>query len=213
MSCSCLTTAGCWSDMRVIGLTGGIASGKSSVARLLEQLGIPVIDADQLARDVVLPGTAPLRQIVACFGEQVLAGDGTLDRTVLAEVVFADPEARRKLEAIVHPAIKALAEARLTELRDRGEAVVIYMAPLLIEAGAIDRVDEVWVVYVDRETQVQRLIARDGVSRQQAAQRLDAQMPMTEKAAYGRVVIDNCGTPEMLAQRVVELYRTEFGGG
>jgi dephospho-CoA kinase len=199
--------------MRIIGLTGGIASGKSSVARLLEQQGIPVIDADQLARDVVLPGTAALRQITDCFGARVLAGDGTLDRAVLAEVVFADPEARRKLEAIVHPAIKALAEARLAELRDRGEAVVIYMAPLLIEAGAIDRVDEIWVVFVDRETQVQRLMARDGVSRQQAAQRLDAQMPMTEKAGYGRVVIDNCGTPEMLAQRVLELYRTEFGGG
>lgn len=208
-----MLTAGYWSDMRVIGLTGGIASGKSSVARLLEQQGIPVIDADSLARDVVLPGTAALQQIAACFGESVLAGDGTLDRTVLAEIVFADPVARSRLEKIVHPAIKKLAELRLAELRERGEAVVIYMAPLLIEAGATDRVDEVWVVYLDRETQLQRLMARDGLSRQQAAQRLDAQMPLAEKAGYGRVVIDNSGSPEMLEKRVMELCRSEFGGG
>lgn len=199
--------------MRVIGLTGGIASGKSSVARLLEEQGIPVIDADQLARDAVLPGTAALRQIAARFGERVLAGDGTLDRAVLAELVFADPAARRTLEEIIHPAIKKLAEERLAALRARKEPVAIYMAPLLIEAGATDRVDEIWVVYVDRETQLRRLMVRDGLSRQQAEQRLAAQMPMADKAGYGSVVIDNCATPEALAERVMELCRTEFGRG
>lgn len=198
--------------MRVIGLTGGIASGKSSVARLLEEQGIPVIDADQLARDAVLPGTTALRQIAAYFGERVLAGDGSLDRTVLAEIVFADPAARRILEGIMHPAIKKLAEERLAKLRDRKVPVAIYMAPLLIEAGATDRVDEIWVVYVDRETQLRRLMVRDGLSRHQAEQRLDAQMPMTEKAGYGNVVIDNNATPEALVERVMALCRTEFGG-
>ena len=108
--------------MRVIGLTGGIASGKSTVARLLAGHGIPVIDADQLARDAVLPGTAALRQIAVSFGERVLLPAGLLDRTVLAEIVFADPGARRKLEAILHPAIKALAEKRLADLQRAGRA-------------------------------------------------------------------------------------------
>jgi dephospho-CoA kinase len=203
--------AGCWSEMRVIGLTGGIASGKSSVAALLERQGIPVIDADQLARDVVLPGSAALRQIAADFGTQVLDAAGALDRTALAGVVFADPGARKKLEAIVHPAIKELAEKELAALRESGETVAVYMAPLLIEAGATDRVDEIWVVYVDRETQLQRLMARDGISREQAAQRLAAQMPMAEKASFGRVVIDNCGSPAMLENKVTELCRSELG--
>lgn len=198
--------------MRVIGLTGGIASGKSTVARLLAGHGIPVIDADQLARDAVLPGTAALRQIAVSFGERVLSPAGLLDRTVLAEIVFADPGARRKLEEILHPAIKSLAEKRLADLQRRGEPVVVYMAPLLIEAGVTDRVDEIWVVYADRETQLQRLMSRDGVSRESAEQRLAAQLSMDEKAAYGRIVIDNCGTPEMLEKTVEELYRAEFCG-
>jgi len=206
-----LKTAGCWFEMRVIGLTGGIASGKSTVARLLAKQGIPVIDADQLARDAVLPGTAALRQIAESFGEKVLDSAGALDRTILAEIVFADPGARKKLEAILHPAIKALAEKQLAELRQRGVPVAIYMAPLLIEAGVTDRVDEIWVVYVDRETQLLRLIDRDGVSRESAEQRLAAQLSMDEKAAYGSIVIDNSGTPAMLEKRVMELCKTEFG--
>jgi dephospho-CoA kinase len=198
--------------MRVIGLTGGIASGKSSVARLLEAQGITVIDADRLARDAVLPGTDTLKEIVARFGPGILGSDGFLDRTALAGKVFADPAARKRLEEITHPAIKSLAEKRLSELRDAGIPVVVYMAPLLIEAGATDRVDEIWVVYVDRESQLQRLMARDGITREGAEQRLAAQMPMEEKVRYGSVVIDNCGTPEDLAARVAELCRKEFPG-
>jgi len=197
--------------MRVIGLTGGIASGKSTVARLLASQGIPVIDADQLARDAVLSGTATLRQIAESFGSRVLDSDGALDRNILAEIIFADPVARKKLEGILHPAIKGLAESQLAELRRRGEPVVVYMAPLLIEAGVTDRVDEIWVVYVDRETQLQRLMARDGVSRESAEQRLVAQLSMDEKAAYGRIVIDNCGSLAMLEKQVIELCRAEFG--
>ncbi len=197
--------------MRVIGLTGGIASGKSSVARLLVNYGIPVVDADQLARAAVLPGTDTLRQITANFGAQVLDPLGALDRTALAEIVFADPEARRKLEGIVHPAIKSLAEKRLAELKRRGETVVVYMAPLLIEAGATERVDEIWVVYVDRETQLKRLMARDGISLENAEKWLAAQMSMEAKADYGRIVIDNCGTIEMLGEKVLALCRAEFG--
>lgn len=210
-SWSCLTVAGCWSDMRVIGLTGGIASGKSSVARVLENYGIPVVDADQLARDAVSQGTDALRLIASTFGTQVLNHRGALDRTALAEIVFSDPEARTRLEAIMHPAIRALAEKQLAELKHRGERIVVYMAPLLIEAGATSRVDEIWVVYVDRETQLQRLMARDGISRESAEKRLAAQMPMAEKADHGRIVIDNCGTVEELEKKVLALCRAEFG--
>ncbi|HZV81720.1 MAG TPA: dephospho-CoA kinase [Geobacteraceae bacterium] len=197
--------------MRVIGLTGGIASGKSTVARLLAAHGIPVIDADQLARDAVLPGTPAFAAIVGLFGEGVLQADGTLDRQALGGRVFADPSLRRRLEAITHPAIRVLAEQKLGELRSRGEAVAVYMAPLLIEAGVTDRVDEIWVVYVDRETQLARVMARDGLSRDEAGQRLAAQMPMEEKAALGRIVIDNRGSEAELEKVVRALCRKELG--
>lgn len=198
--------------MRVIGLTGGIASGKSTVADIIAACGIPVIDADQLARDAVLPGTAGLLQITAAFGDRVLNGDGTLDRAALAEIIFADSSLRRMVESILHPAIKKLAGERLEELRQKGEPVVFYMAPLLIEAGATDRVDEIWVVYVDHETQLERIRQRDSLSREDAEKRLTAQMPMDEKRSYGRIVIDNNGDVELLRERVVELCRTEKPG-
>jgi dephospho-CoA kinase len=196
--------------MRVIGLTGGIASGKSTVAGLLAEQGVPVIDADQLAREAVAPGSETLRQIADIFGPQVIRPDGLLDRDAMAAVVFAEPERRRVLEGIVHPAIKTLAEQRLAELRDRGEPVAIYMAPLLIEAGATDRVDEIWVVYSKRETQLQRIMARDGIGLEAAGQRLAAQMPMEEKRSYGRVVIDNNGSLEDLHRQVARLCRNEL---
>ncbi|NJD91432.1 MAG: dephospho-CoA kinase [Geobacter sp.] len=197
--------------MRVIGLTGGIASGKSSVAALVSTLGIPVIDADQLARDVVMPGSAALARVADCFGNGVLDSSGALDRAALAEIVFAETDARKKLEAILHPAIKLLAEERLAELRERGEQVVFYMAPLLIEAGAVDRVDEIWVVYVDRETQISRLMARDQLDRDGAEKRIASQMPMDEMRKYGRVVIDNSGTMAELVKQVEVICSREFG--
>ncbi len=199
--------------MRVIGLTGGIASGKSSVARILAACGVPVIDADQLSRDVVMPGMPALAAIMALCGAGVLRADGSLDRQALGARVFADPHLRRQLEAILHPAIKVLAEARLGELRRSGAPVAVYMAPLLIEAGAADRVDEIWVVAVDRETQVARVMARDGIGRQEAEQRLAAQMPLAEKARHGRIVIDNRGTLAELEEKVLALCRDELGLG
>jgi dephospho-CoA kinase len=198
--------------MRVIGLTGGIASGKSTVARLLAERGVPVIDADHLARQAVMPGMPAAVAIRAAFGDGVFAPDGTLDRAVLGNLVFRDATARRRLEGIMHPAIGQLAEAKLAELRRAGAPLVIYMAPLLIEAGVIDRVDEIWVVYVDRETQLRRLMARDRIEQAEAESRLDAQLSMEEKKAYGRLVIDNRGTPEELAALVEELWLRELAG-
>lgn len=196
--------------MRIIGLTGGIASGKSSVARILEALGVVVVDADQLAREAVAPGEEAYLSIVAEFGNGILNPDRTINRQALGKVVFADSSARRRLERITHPAIARLAEERLAALRNRGTPVVVYMTPLLIEAGVASRVDEIWVVYADRETQVARLMLRDGLSRDEALQRLAAQMTMEEKRTYGRIIIDNSGTPEETERQVKDLWEREI---
>ncbi|GFE56191.1 dephospho-CoA kinase [Geobacter sp. AOG1] len=199
--------------MRVIGLTGGIASGKSTAARVLAELGAVVIDADQLARDVVRPGEPAHREIIATFGNGVLNEDGTINRAALGNIVFADPAARKRLEAITHPAIARQAEKTLAELRRQGTRLVVYMAPLLIEAGVTSRVDEIWVVYVDRETQVRRLMQRDGLSETDALQRIASQMPMEEKRELARVVIDNRGAEAEMARQIREIWERDILGG
>lgn len=180
--------------IKVIGLTGGIATGKSSVARFFTEHGITVIDADQLARDAVLPGSPALAQIVSTFGREVLTNDGTIDRKRLGEIIFSDPEKRRQLENILHPAIQKQAEEQIAQAAAAGQKHLIYMAPLLIEAGATDRVDDIWVVTVRPEIQLQRLMQRDGASLDQAQRMIASQMPLSEKESYGSVVIDNSGT-------------------
>ena len=197
--------------MRIIGLTGGIASGKTSVAACLQRLGAAVVDADLLAREVVEPGEAALAAIAASFGGRVLHPDGSLNRAALAEIVFSDPEARRTLEAITHPAIRARADQKLAALRDAGVQTAFYVAPLLIEAGNASRVDEIWVVYLDRESQLSRLMARDSLGREAALRRIASQMPMEEKRLLGKVVIDNRGTREALEAQVLRIWREELG--
>lgn len=196
--------------MRIIGLTGGIASGKSAVARMLEQRGAIVIDADHIAREVVKPGEPAYNAIVAEFGERILNPDLTINRGALGKIVFTDPEARRRLEKITHPAIGQRASEKLAELRRGGADLVFYMAPLLIEAGITSRVDEVWVVYVDRETQIARLMQRDGISREEALQKIAAQMPMEEKKKHGSVVIDNRKTEADTEKQVQEVWEREI---
>jgi len=180
--------------IKVIGLTGGIATGKSSVARFFTEHGITVIDADQLARDAVSPASPALAQIVSTFGQGVLTNDGALDRKRLGEIIFSDSEKRRQLENILHPEIRKRAEEHIAQAAAAGKKHVIYMAPLLIEAGAIDRVDDIWVVTVRPEIQLQRLMQRDGTSLDQAQRMIASQMPLAEKESYGSVVIDNSGT-------------------
>lgn len=197
--------------IRIIGLTGGIASGKSSVARLIEERGVPVIDADQLAREVVLPGSAALENIATLFGRDVIAADGTLDRKRLGAMVFTDFDKRRQLEAILHPEIRRLGEVKVAKAVAEGHGLLVYMAPLLIEAGAADRVDEIWVVTVRPEIQLERLIARDGIDREAAQRVIDSQMSLAEKASYGRVLIDNSGTPEETRQKVADIWKKETG--
>jgi len=192
--------------MKIIGLTGGIASGKSLVARILESLGAVVVDADLLAREVVEPGKPAYLSIREVFGDGVLLSDGSLDRKRLGGIVFADVAARRVLEGITHPAIAELAADRFEKERRKGTRVVFYVVPLLVEAGLTSMVDEIWVVTVDRETQLRRLMERDGIGREEAALRVDAQMPLKEKLAYADVVIDNSGAPEETEIKVGRLW-------
>lgn len=199
--------------IHVIGLTGGIATGKSSIARFFQDKGAAVIDADQLAREAVDPGSRGLAEVVAAFGTGVLAQDGRLDRKQLGALIFSDSRKRIQLEGILHPEIKRLAEERIAFAAATGHRVVFYMAPLLIEAGVTDRVDEVWVVTVRPEVQLERLLLRDGISRDEAQCMIDSQMPLADKEKYGRVVIDNSGTPEETGKRLAEIWVQEIEGG
>ena len=199
------------SGMRIIGLTGGIASGKSTVARFLEEKGAAVIDADSLSREVVRPGSAALERIAAVFGAEMLLPDGSLDRKRLAGVVFAFADKRCHLEEIIHPEIRRLADEHLARLEAEGKRVVFYMAPLLIEAGNVDRVDELWVVTVTPEVQLGRLMRRDNIGQEEAERIIASQMPLAEKERHARVVIDNSGTPEETRQLLQEIWTREIG--
>lgn len=183
-----------------IGLTGGIASGKSTVADLLAAHGAMVIDADRLAREVVEPGTEGLAAIAARFGHGVLRADGSLDRAALGRLVFADPAERRELEAIVHPAVRA----RASELAAAAppDSVVVLMIPLLVETGQADAFDLVLVVDVDPELQLARLLARDGLNEVEALARVRAQADRETRLAAADVVIANNGDPAELAAAV-----------
>lgn len=193
--------------MRVIGLTGGIATGKSTVASMLEKLGALIIDADQLSRDVVAPGSPALAEISSYFGTETLLPDGSLNRQAVRKLVFSDHTKRQQLEALLHPAIKQLALTRIEQARKADTKVVVYMAPLLIEAGATDRVDEIWVVTVQPEVQLSRLMSRDNCNRDQAMHIIAAQMPLTEKENHGVVVIDNSGSLEDTRRQVLDAWQ------
>lgn len=192
--------------VRVLGLTGGIGSGKSLVASMLSALGADLIDADQVARKVVEPGQPALAEIVAAFGPQMLQPDGRLDRARLGAVVFADAAARQKLDAITHPRIREWMQREVEARADR-PGLLILDIPLLYESGREGTVEKVIVVWVDRATQLQRLITRDGLTAEQAEQRLAAQLPLDEKRSRADEVIDNSGTPEQTRRQVEALYR------
>ena len=198
------------SNIRVIGLTGGIATGKSNVAGFLEELGAVVIDADQLSRLAVRPGSPALARIVAAFGREVLLADGSLDRKRVRALVFADADKRHLLEEIIHPEIRRLADEQIEAVAAKGGRVVFYMAPLLIEAGSTDRVDEIWVVTVRPEIQIERLMARDGISRDEAQRMIASQMPLAEKERCGRIVIDNSGTPVDTRRLLSDIWAREI---
>lgn len=194
--------------MLIIGLTGGVATGKSTVARRLRELGVPVIDADQLAREVVEPGEPALEEIRERFGPEVFDGTGRLDRARLAAIVFRDEKARKDLEAIVHPRVRSRMRAMIEELKQKGEPVVVCDIPLLFETGVgLDWVDQTVVVYAPREVQKGRLIARNGITPEEAERRIAAQLPICEKARRADVVIDNSGSLEETFRQVDRLWK------
>ena len=182
-----------------IGLTGGIGAGKSTVSRLLVERGAVLIDADRLAREVVEPGTPGLAAVVEAFGQQVLADDGSLDRAGLAAVVFADPEARRRLDDIVHPLVRRRAAELLAAAPE--DAVVVQDVPLLVETGQAGSHDLVLVVEADLDTRVRRLVGR-GLSEDDARARIAAQATDEQRRAVADVVLDNSGTVEELEAQV-----------
>ena len=187
-----------------VGLTGGVASGKSTVARMLSGLGAVVVDADVLAREVVEPGTPGLAAVVAEFTDAVLADDGTLDRQALGAVVFGDEAARRRLEGILHPLIRARAAA--IEAEAGPGALVVHDIPLLVETGQADAFDAVLVVDVPVETQVGRMVADRGMSREDALARVAAQATREERVAAATFVVENTGTLEDLREHVTEVF-------
>jgi dephospho-CoA kinase len=182
-----------------IGLTGGIGSGKSTVSGLLAARGAVIVDADRIAREVVEPGTPGLATVVEAFGDAVLAPDGWLDRPALAAIVFADPEARRRLDAIVHPLVRA--RGRELEAAAPPGSVVVHDVPLLVETGQASSFDLVLVVLADVETRVARLVQR-GLTAEDARARIAVQATDEQRRAIGDVVLDNSGTEEELAAQV-----------
>ncbi|KRF03751.1 dephospho-CoA kinase [Paenibacillus sp. Soil766] len=189
-----------------IGLTGGIACGKSTVSRMLVSRGALLIDADQIARDVVEPGSPVLEQVAAQFGQAVIGSDGSLQRKKLGEIIFGSPEARKQLEGLLHPPIRTRMRELMTLYeRDYPTKLVVVDVPLLIESNLVSMFEEIMVVYIPRHLQLERLMQRDGLSMETAQLRLDAQMSIEEKRKLADIVIDNSGTWEETNMRV-ELF-------
>ncbi len=193
--------------MVTAGLSGGIASGKTTVAHLFAELGATVIDADQIAREVVEPGREGLARIAACFGPEMLNGQGRLDRARLGALVFGDPGRLQELNGLLHPLIAGEIRERLARLRLAGfDGVAVVDVPLLFECGWEEMFDRTIVVYCDPDMQCLRLMRRSGLDRAQADARIAAQMPLQEKKAAADFVIDNQGAPQSLRPAVAAVY-------
>lgn len=192
--------------MFVIGLTGGIGSGKTTVCDMLRAKGAAVVYADLVGHEVYRPGAAVWDEVVAAFGREVLSADGEIDRRRLGSIVFADPEARRRLNAITHPPMRRLMAERLDELRRQGVRVAVLEAALLIEAGWADLTDEVWLTLAPPAVAVRRLMERSGLSREEAEARVASQLSNEERLAHADVVIDADRPLTEVARRVDELW-------
>lgn len=199
--------------MKLVGLTGGIATGKSTVASLLRGLGARIVDADELAREIVQPGQEAWQEIVAAFGSEFLSEDRTLDREKLRKLVFQDSAARKKLESITHPRIRKLAEARFRELAAEGAEIVIYEAPLLFENQVHLWLRPVVLVTCSAAIQKKRLQDRDRLSEEEIRQHLEAQMSLDEKRKLADFVIENNGDLEELQQQVREVWEKILAQG
>lgn len=192
-------------SFRVFGVTGGIGTGKSRVAALLRERGVPVVDADELAREVVATGSPGLGELVQAFGPEVLTADGSLDRKRLGALVFSDEDARRRLNAITHPRVRELSQQRFAELAQRGVELAAYDVPLLFEAGLDAVLRPVVVVACSEATQISRIMARDGLGADEARARVAAQLPLAEKRKRADYVLENEGSLAELAAGVDRL--------
>lgn len=194
--------------VKIIGLTGGIASGKSTAARTLRALGAIIIDADQVARCAVEPGQPAWHDIVEFFGRDILNPDNTINREKLGLQVFSQPEYLKKLNQITHPHIMDEIRRRLkAAAQEQADGILILEVPLLYETNMERLCDWVWVVWVDEETQIQRLMNRDGISRTDALKRMESQMPLDEKARRADLVINNNGSPDQMRQFIIDHYQ------
>ena len=191
---------------KVIGLTGSIGSGKSTVARLLAELGAAVIDADKLGHEVYRPGTEAWREVVTALGRQILAASGEIDRTRLGEIVFNSPEALARLDRITHPWIYEMVKARIDEYRRQKMPVVVLEAPLLIEAKWTSLVDEVWITIAPESKVFERVRKQRGLSRKETMARIRSQLPVEELLKHARVVINNESGLTELKKRVIGLW-------
>jgi dephospho-CoA kinase len=193
--------------VKLVGLTGGIASGKTTVATIMKRLGAAIVDADALSREVVEPGHDAWKAIVDSFGPEVLRPDQTLDRQKLRAVIFNNSTARKKLESIIHPRVRALAEERISQHAAAGYEIVVYEVPLLFEGNLHEWLRPVVLVACDTDVQKQRLQQRDGLTLEEAQKHLDAQMSLQEKRRLADYVIENDGDLESLERQVEEVLR------
>ena len=193
--------------MLKIAITGGAGSGKSTVARMFGELGAPVLDADAAARDAVAVGTPAWQELRRLFGEEYFQPDGELDRAQMARLVFADPEALKRLNDIVHPRVAQEIQTRLKELEQQGAPLALVEVPLLFEAGLAAAYDRIIVVYVDPQDQARRLEERDGRGAEEIAGILKAQWPLNDKAAQADFVVDNRGPLRNTRRRVQEIWK------
>ena len=193
--------------MKVIGLTGGISSGKSTVSRFLAELGAVIIDADKIGHEVLKPDSEVWREVVAAFGKQIITANGAIDREKLGEIVFSNSEARARLNQIMHPRIYDMVKTRLEEYRRQGAGIVVLEAPLLLEAGWTSLVDEVWVTTASEATMLKRLRERTGLSEKESLARIRSQLPTEERVKHADAVIDtDCSLGE-LKVKVKELWQ------
>ncbi|TZE82333.1 dephospho-CoA kinase [Calorimonas adulescens] len=193
--------------MKVIGLTGGIASGKSTVSNILREMGAYVIDADEISREIIKKGSEAWKEIIDYYGNDILLPDGEIDRKKLGNIVFADKEKLDKLNAITHPRIIQRIKEIIDAEKEKGkERAVILDAAILIEMGLQNMVDEVWVVSIDKDKQIKRLIERDKLSYEDAMNRIRMQMPLSEKVKYADYVIDNSKDIGYIRKQISKLW-------
>ncbi len=193
--------------MKVIGLTGGIGSGKSTVSQYLQELGAVVLDADKVGHEAYKPNTETWQKVIAAFGEQILTPEGEIDRKKLGKVVFSEPEALARLNQIMHPRMYDMMKARIAEYRQQGVGVVVLEAAVLLEAGWTPLVDEVWVTVASVPAVVKRATERTGLPEEQIRARIHSQLPTEERVKRADVVINNDGSLDELKARVKELWQ------